>query len=132
MLSLKTTTILAALIATISVIATTSAVPALIPQAFAQDAADGTDGTNFRDNDVVASQSNSITKDITQTQSQSVGSSGTNDGTDGTNGRTDIDQDADQGFCELSNQANAIANAGSTVTQTQSNSQSAGDDLDCS
>jgi hypothetical protein len=116
MLSLKTTTILAALIATISVIATTSAVPALIPQAFAQ---------TYDDNDVFASQSNSIDKNITQTQSQYASSSS------GTNGRTDIDQDADQGFCELSNQANAIANAGSAVSQNQSNSQSAFA-IDCS
>ena len=88
MLSLKTTT---ALIAAISVIATASAVPALIPQAFAQN------------NNVTAFQSNSFTADIDQKQNQ-FAYSGNND-----NGDTTIKQSADQGFCLQSNQQNVAA-----------------------
>jgi ABC-type transport system involved in cytochrome bd biosynthesis fused ATPase/permease subunit len=97
MLSLKTT--IAALIAAISVIATASAVPALIPQAFAQ----ALDDNNDNGNTVTADQSNSFTADISQSQSQ-FAYSGNND-----NGDTTIKQSADQGFCLQSNQQNVAA-----------------------
>jgi hypothetical protein len=128
-LSLKTTTILAALLATISVIATTSAVPALIPQAFAQDAADGTDDNNDDNggNTVTATQSNSFTADISQSQSQYAGFSDDEDD-DGTT----VVQSADQGFCLQVNQQNAAA--GNDATNSAANAIVANDEsfVDCS
>jgi hypothetical protein len=110
MLSLKTTT---ALIAAISVIATASAVPAFIPQAFAQN------------NTVTAFQSNFLKKDIDQSQSQYVG-------TEDDDGGTSVVQSADQGFCEQTNQQNAAG--GNVAANFASNEIEAEDDsfVDCS
>jgi hypothetical protein len=120
MLSLKTT--IAALIAALSVIATASAVPALIPQAFAQ-------------NTVNATQSNSFSADISQSQSQSAGAEDDAAATDNDNGNdddgTDTTQTASQGFCLQSNQQNAAAGNDATNTGVNAivaNNQSA---VDC-
>jgi hypothetical protein len=96
MLSLKTT--IAALIAALSVIATASVGSALIPQAFAQ-------------NTVNATQSNSFTADISQSQSQSAGTEDDDDST--------TEQIASQGFCLQANQQNAAA--GDDATNTAAN-----------
>jgi hypothetical protein len=96
MLSLKTT--VAALIAALSVIATASAVPAFIPQAFASIEDDNNDG-----NTVDATQSNSFTANVDQSISQYAGAENDDDGT------TTITQDASQGFCLQVNQQNAAA-----------------------
>jgi hypothetical protein len=99
MLSLKTT--IAALIAALSVIATASAVPALVPQAFAQAVDDNGDNGG---NTVTATQSNSLTANIDQSQTQYTGDNGDDD-----DDRTDTTQTASQGFCLQSNQQNAAA-----------------------
>jgi hypothetical protein len=88
MLSLKTT--IAALIAALSVIATTSVAGAFIPQAFAQ-------------NNVTAFQSNSATFDISQNQEQAAEAETGDDGT------AVVVQSADQGFCIQNSQQNAAA-----------------------
>jgi hypothetical protein len=109
MLSLKTT--IAALIAALSVIATASVAGAFIPQAFAQ-------------NTVNATQSNSFTADISQSQSQSTGIPEDDD--DST-----TEQTANQGFCLQSNQQNAAAGDDATNTGVNAivaNNQSA---VDC-
>ena len=110
MLSLKTT--IAALIAALSVIATASVGSALIPQAFAQTLDDDDEG-----NTVTATQSNSFTADISQSQSQSTGAidAMTDDDDDG----TDTTQTASQGFCLQANQQNAAA--GDDATNTAAN-----------
>src|SRR5215211_858120 len=111
MLSLKTT--IAALIAALSVIATASVATALVPQAFAQ-------------NTVNATQSNSFSADISQSQSQSTGIPEDDD--DG----TDTTQTASQGFCLQANQQNAAAGDDATNTGVNAivaNNQSA---VDCS
>jgi hypothetical protein len=89
MLSLKTTT-LAALIAALSVIATASAVPALIPQAFAQ-------------NNVNVTQSNSKDLFVSQNQNQRAEAETGDDGT------AVVVQDASQGFCIQDTQQNSVA-----------------------
>jgi hypothetical protein len=108
MLSLKTT--IAALIAALSVIATASVGSALIPQAFAQ-------------NTVNATQSNSLTANVDQSQSQSAGTDDDDDST--------TEQIANQGFCLQSNQQNAAAGNDATNTGVNAivaNNQSA---VDC-
>ena len=120
MLSLKTT--IAALIAALSVIATASVAGAFIPQAFAQ-------------NTVNATQSNSFSADISQSQSQSAGAEDDaaatdNDGRNDDDG-TDTTQTASQGFCLQSNQQNAAAGNDATNTGVNAivaNNQSA---VDC-
>jgi hypothetical protein len=119
MLSLKTT--IAALIAALSVIATASAVPALIPQAFAFIEDDDDEG-----NTVTADQSNSFTANVDQSISQSAGTDDDDDGT------TTITQDASQGFCLQVNQQNSAAGDDATNTGVNAivaNNQSA---VDCS
>ena len=96
MLTPKTT--IAALIAALSVIATASAVPAFIPQAFAQTVDDNNDNGNT----VTADQSNSFSADISQSINQYAGNDDNDDGTDTT-------QTASQGFCLQVNQQNAAA-----------------------
>jgi hypothetical protein len=121
MLSAKTTT--AALIAALSVIATASAVPAFIPQAFAQNVMedDNNDG-----NTVTATQSNSFTANVDQSISQYAGFDDDDDGT------TTITQDASQGFCLQVNQQNSAA--GDDATNTGVNAIVANDEsaVDCS
>jgi hypothetical protein len=110
MLSLKTT--IAALIAALSVIATASVAGAFIPQAFAQ-------------NNVNATQSNSFSADISQSQSQDTGIPEDDD--DST-----TEQTASQGFCLQANQQNAAAGDDATNTGVNAivaNNQSA---VDCS
>jgi hypothetical protein len=120
MLSLKTT--IAALIAALSVIATASVAGAFIPQAFAQNVMDDNDdGTT-----VDATQSNSFTADISQSQSQDTGYIEDDDD------RTDTTQTASQGFCLQANQQNAAAGDDATNTGVNAivaNNQSA---VDCS
>jgi hypothetical protein len=120
MLSLKTT--IAALIAALSVIATASAVPALVPQAFAWTVDDNNDDGNT----VTATQSNSFTANIDQSISQYAGAENDDDGT------TTITQDASQGFCLQVNQQNAAA--GDDATNTGVNAIVANDEsaVDCS
>jgi hypothetical protein len=121
MLSLKTT--IAALIAALSVIATASAVPALVPQAFAQTL---DDNNGEQENTVDATQTNSFTADISQSQSQYTGDNGDDD-----DDRTDTTQTASQGFCLQSNQQNAAAGNDATNTGVNAivaNNQSA---VDC-
>jgi hypothetical protein len=120
MLSLKTT--IAALIAALSVIATASAVPALIPQAFAF----VEDDNNDNGNTVTATQSNSFTANVDQSISQYAGFDDDDDGT------TTITQDASQGFCLQVNQQNAAA--GDDATNTGVNAIVANDEstVDCS
>jgi hypothetical protein len=105
MLSLKTT--IAALIAALSVIATASAVPAFIPQAFAF----VEDDNNDNGNTVTATQSNSFTANVDQSQTQYTGDNGDDD-----DDRTDTTQTASQGFCLQSNQQNAAAGDDATNT----------------
>ena len=124
MLSLKTT--IAALIAALSVIATASAVPALIPQAFAQAVDDNGDNDDNGGNTVTATQSNSFTANVDQSISQYAGAENDDDGT------TTISQEASQGFCLQSNQQNAAAGNDATNTGVNAivaNNQSA---VDCS
>jgi hypothetical protein len=103
MLSLKTTTV--ALIAALSVIATVSAVPALIPQAFAWIVVD-----NIGNDDVTADQSNTSTQTATQSSSQSVDDSPF----------SDIDQTTVQNQCQSAQQQNSAA--GDDATNNASNS----------
>jgi hypothetical protein len=122
MLSLKTT--IAALIAALSVIATASVAGAFIPQAFAQAVDDNDDDGNT----VTATQSNSFTADISQSQSQSTGGALTDDDDD----RADTTQTASQGFCLQANQQNSAAGDDATNTGVNAivaNNQSA---VDCS
>jgi hypothetical protein len=122
MLSLKTT--IAALIAALSVIATASAVPALVPQAFASFMEDD---NNNDGNTVTATQSNSFTANVDQSQTQYTGDIGEDDD-DG----TDTTQTASQGFCLQANQQNAAAGDDATNTGVNAivaNNQSA---VDCS
>jgi hypothetical protein len=115
MLSLKTT--IAALIAALSVIATASAVSALIPQAFAQALDDGTnDNDDNGGNTVTATQSNSFSADISQSQTQYAGNDGPIDDDDD---RADTTQTASQGFCLQANQQNAAA--GNDATNNAAN-----------
>ena len=119
MLSLKTT--IAALIAALSVIATASVATALVPQAFAQNVMDDDEG-----NTVTATQSNSFTADISQSQSQDTGYIEDDDD------RADTTQTASQGFCLQANQQNAAAGDDATNTGVNAivaNNQSA---VDCS
>jgi hypothetical protein len=118
MLSLKTT--IAALIAALSVIATASVAGAFIPQAFAQNIMDDDDGTT-----VTATQSNSFTANVDQSQTQYSGFSDDDD-------RADTTQTASQGFCLQANQQNAAAGDDATNTGVNAivaNNQSA---VDCS
>jgi hypothetical protein len=121
MLSLKTT--IAALIAALSVIATASVAGAFIPQAFAQAVDDNDDdGTT-----VTATQSNSFSADISQSQTQYTGDIGDDD-----DDRADTTQTASQGFCLQANQQNAAAGDDATNTGVNAivaNNQSA---VDCS
>jgi hypothetical protein len=122
MLSLKTT--IAALIAALSVIATASVAGAFIPQAFAQ----AVDENDDDGNTVTATQSNSFTADISQSQSQSTGGALTDDDDD----RADTTQTASQGFCLQANQQNSAAGDDATNTGVNAivaNNQSA---VDCS
>jgi hypothetical protein len=121
MLSAKTT--IAALIAALSVIATASAVPALVPQAFASFMEDD---NNNDGNTVTATQSNSFTANVDQSISQYAGAENDDDGT------TTITQDASQGFCLQVNQQNAAA--GDDATNTGVNAIVANDEsaVDCS
>jgi hypothetical protein len=121
MLSLKTT--IAALIAALSVIATASVATALVPQAFAQTLDDNNDDGNT----VTATQSNSFTANVDQSQTQYTGDIGEDDD-DG----TDTTQTASQGFCLQANQQNAAAGDDATNTGVNAivaNNQSA---VDCS
>jgi hypothetical protein len=119
MLSPKTT--IAALIAALSVIATASAVPAFIPQAFAWTVVDNDEG-----NTVTADQSNSFTANVDQSITQSAGTDDDDDGT------STITQEASQGFCLQVNQQNAAA--GDDATNTAANAIAANDEsaVDCS
>jgi hypothetical protein len=120
MLSPKTT--IAALIAALSVIATASAVPTLIPQAFAFVEDDNNDDGNT----VTATQSNSFTANVDQSISQYAGAENDDDGT------TTITQEASQGFCLQVNQQNSAAGDDATNTGVNAivaNNQSA---VDCS
>ena len=103
MLSVKTTTV--ALIAALSVIATVSAVPALIPQAFAWIVVG-----NIGNDDVDATQSNTSTQTANQALSQSADDSDF----------SDIDQFAVQNICQNSQQQNSAA--GDDATNNASNS----------
>jgi hypothetical protein len=93
MISVKTSALMAAM----AVLGTVA------PAAFAQDFS-ATDSFN----DVFAVQSNSVTKEVNQNIYQSAYGSASDYGT------VEIDQDADQGFCEQINQQNA-ASGGGTV-----------------
>jgi hypothetical protein len=108
-LSLKTT------IAALSVIATASVGSALIPQAFAQTLADDDEG-----NTVTATQSNSFTANVDQSQSQSTGATDDAIATDNDDRNdddgTDTTQTATQGFCLQANQQNAAAGDDATNT----------------
>jgi hypothetical protein len=124
MLSLKTT--IAALIAALSVLATASVATALVPQAFAQMVGDDDEG-----NTVDATQSNSFTADISQSQSQSTGEA-IDVMTDDDDDRADTTQTASQGFCLQANQQNSAAGDDATNTGVNAivaNNQSA---VDCS
>jgi hypothetical protein len=109
MLSLKTT------IEAHSVIATASVGSALIPQAFAQTLADDDEG-----NTVTATQSNSFTANVDQSQSQSTGATDDAIATDNDDRNdddgTDTTQTATQGFCLQANQQNAAAGDDATNT----------------
>ena len=121
MLSLKTT--IAALIAALSVIATASVAGAFIPQAFAQ-AVD--DNGEEQENTVTATQSNSFTANVDQSQTQYAGDIG-DDGD-----KADTTQTASQGFCLQANQQNSAAGDDATNTGVNAivaNNQSA---VDCS
>src|ERR671924_2197356 len=119
MLSPKTT--IAALIAALSVIATASAVPAFIPQAFAQTVDDNNDNGNT----VTADQSNSFSADISQSINQYAGNDDNDDGTDTT-------QTASQGFCLQVNQQNAAAGDDATNTAANAIAADNGSVVDCS
>jgi hypothetical protein len=123
MLSLKTT--IAALVAALSVIATASVATAFVPQAFAQALVDEDDEGNT----VTATQSNSATFDISQSQSQGAEDDAglTTDG-----GRDNADNTQDQGFCLQVNQQNAAA--GDDATNTGINAIVGNDEgsVDCS
>ena len=119
MLSPKTT--IATLIAALSVIATASAVPAFIPQAFAWIVADNDEG-----NTVTADQSNSFSASISQSQSQYTGIPEDDD--DG----TDTTQTASQGFCLQANQQNAAAGDDATNTAANAIAADNGSVVDCS
>jgi hypothetical protein len=112
MLSLKTT--IAALIAALSVIATASAVPALIPQAFAQ-------------NTVNATQSNSFSASISQSQTQYAGNNDNDD-----DDRADTTQTASQGFCLQANQQNSAAGENATNNAANAIVANEGSAVDCS
>ena len=116
MLSPKTT--IAALIAALSVIATASAVPAFIPQAFAFIPEDD-EGTT-----VTADQSNSFTANVDQSITQSAGTED-DDGSETT-------QDASQGFCLQVNQQNAAAGDDATNTAANAIAANEGSAVDCS
>ena len=118
MLSPKTT--IATLIAALSVIATASAVPAFIPQAFAWIVADNDEG-----NTVTATQSNSFTANVDQSISQSAG-------TDDDDGTSTITQEASQGFCLQANQQNAAAGDDATNTAANAIAADNGSVVDCS
>ena len=120
MLSPKTT--IAALIAALSVIATASAVPAFIPQAFAFIPEDD-EGTT-----VTADQSNSFTANVDQSITQSAGTED-NDDDDGT---STITQEASQGFCLQVNQQNAAAGDDATNTAANAIAADNGSVVDCS
>ena len=125
MLSLKTT--IAALIAALSVIATASVAGAFIPQAFAQAVDDNNNDDDNGGNTVTATQSNSFTANVDQSQTQYTGDIGDDD-----DDRADTAQDASQGFCLQSNQQNAAAGNDATNTGVNAivaNNQSA---VDCS
>jgi hypothetical protein len=119
MLSPKTT--IAALIAALSVIATASAVPALIPQAFAWTVVDNDEG-----NTVTADQSNSFTANVDQSISQSAGTDDDDDGT------STITQEASQGFCLQVNQQNSAAGDDATNTGVNAIVADDGSAVDCS
>ena len=120
MLSPKTT--IATLIAALSVIATASAVPAFIPQAFAFIPEDD-EGTT-----VTADQSNSFTANVDQSITQSAGTED-NDDDDGT---STITQEASQGFCLQVNQQNAAAGDDATNTAANAIAANEGSAVDCS
>jgi hypothetical protein len=120
MLSPKTT--IAALIAALSVIATASAVPAFIPQAFAWTVVDNDDEGNT----VTADQSNSFTANVDQSISQSAGTDDDDDGT------STITQEASQGFCLQANQQNAAAGDDATNTGVNAIVADDGSAVDCS
>ena len=120
MLTPKTT--IAALIAALSVIATASAVPAFIPQAFAQTVDDNNDNGNT----VTADQSNSFSADISQSINQYAGAE--NDD----NGKTDTTQTASQGFCLQANQQNAAAGDDATNIGANAIVANEGSAVDCS
>src|ERR671925_877569 len=120
MLSPKTT--IATLIAALSVIATASAVPAFIPQAFAFIPEDD-EGTT-----VTADQSNSFTANVDQSITQSAGTED-NDDDDGT---STITQEASQGFCLQVNQQNAAAGDDATNTAANAIVADDGSAVDCS
>jgi hypothetical protein len=119
MLSPKTT--IAALIAALSVIATASAVPAFIPQAFAWTVVDNDEG-----NTVTADQSNSFTANVDQSITQSAGTDDDDDGT------STITQEASQGFCLQVNQQNAAAGDDATNTAANAIAADNGSVVDCS
>jgi len=102
MITAKTT----ALIAAMSVLGTVA------PAAFAQDLTDATGDVTVDDsfNRVTAEQSNSITKDVSQSIGQFAFGGASDDGT------VEIDQSASQGFCEQINQQNAAAGGDATNT----------------
>ena len=119
MLSLKTT--IAALIAALSVIATASVAGAFIPQAFAQTLDENDDDGNT----VTATQSNSFTANVDQSQTQYTGFIEDDDD------KADTTQTASQGFCLQANQQNAAAGDDATNTGVNAivaNNQSA---VDC-
>ena len=120
MLSLKTT--IAALIAALSVIATASVGSALVPQAFAQNIMDDEDEGNTVD----ATQSNSFSVDISQSQSQETGYAEDDDD------RADTTQTASQGFCLQANQQNAAAGDDATNTGVNAIVADDGSAVDCS
>jgi hypothetical protein len=120
MLSAKTT--IAALIAALSVIATASAVPALIPQAFASFMEDDNDDGNT----VTATQSNSLTANVDQSISQWAGTDHDDDGT------TTITQEASQGFCLQVNQQNSAAGDDADNTGVNAIVANDGSEVDCS
>jgi cytoskeletal protein RodZ len=115
MLSLKTT------IAALSVIATASAVSALIPQAFAQ-------------NTVNATQSNSFSASISQSINQNAGNDliGNNDNDNDNDDRTDTTQTASQGFCLQANQQNSAAGNDATNNAANAIVANEGSAVDCS
>jgi hypothetical protein len=118
MLYPKTT--IATLIAALSVIATASAVPAFIPQAFAWIVEDDEGNT------VTADQSNSFTANVDQSISQSAGTDDDDDRT------STITQEASQGFCLQVNQQNSAAGDDATNTAANAIAANEGSAVDCS